>query len=120
VIGDLHWVESWYDCVHGRIQSNWCKREGRLVMDVVVPANTTAMVYVPATDPQSVEESGRSAKTQPGVSFLRLEDGRAVFEVGSGRYIFRSTVTGRSRPQANGAACGSAWQASSMKGNHAV
>ena len=26
IVGDLHWVESNYDSVHGRIDSNWRRR----------------------------------------------------------------------------------------------
>ncbi len=57
---------------------------------ITVPVNTTATVYVPATSAESVTESGKPAIQARGVRFLRLEQGRAVFEVDSGNYSFES------------------------------
>jgi alpha-L-rhamnosidase len=59
-------------------------------MQVTIPANTTATVYVPAKDAASVTEGGKPAAQAKGVKFLRLEDGAAVYEIGSGRYSFLS------------------------------
>ena len=50
-----------------------------------------ATVYVPAGDIASVTEGGVPAKDAPGVRFLRMEDGCAVFEVGAGEYAFAAT-----------------------------
>ena len=61
-------------------------------MDVTIPANTTALVSVPGTDPGKVGElgSGRAllAKNAPGVSLVGVENGAVVFRVGSGDYRF--------------------------------
>ena len=57
-----------------------------------MPANTTALVSVPGTDPGKVGElgSGRAllAKNAPGVSLVGVQDGAVVFRVGSGDYRF--------------------------------
>ncbi len=91
VVGDLHWVESSYESSHGRIVSKWRKRDGRLVLEVTVPANTTATVYVPAKDAAGVTESGKLVAQAEGVKFLRMENNAAVYAVGSGTYRFQST-----------------------------
>ena len=92
VVGDLTWVKGSYDSVQGRIVSNW-KREGKkLSMDIVIPANTTATVSVPAQDAATVTESGRPADRAAGVKFLRRESNAAVYAVGSGTYRFQSTL----------------------------
>jgi alpha-L-rhamnosidase len=57
---------------------------------VTVPVNTVAEVHVPAQTRTAVSERGRPADTAKGVRFLRMEDGAAVFEVGSGSYDFRA------------------------------
>jgi hypothetical protein len=57
-------------------------------LDVTVPANTTATVYVPTTDPTSVTESGQPAHRADGVELLRTVDGAAVYRVGAGQYRF--------------------------------
>jgi alpha-L-rhamnosidase len=90
MISNLNWVKAHHDSVYGRVISNW-KREGdKLAMEVTIPANTTATVYVPAKDAAGVTEGGKPAAQAKGVKFLRLEDGAAVYEIGSGRYSFLS------------------------------
>jgi alpha-L-rhamnosidase len=88
IVGELHWVEAWYDSPHGRIVSNWRKREGWLTMTLTVPANTTATVYVPAGADSAVTESGKPVEKVPGIRLLRREGGTSVFAVGSGTYQF--------------------------------
>jgi alpha-L-rhamnosidase len=88
----LEWVNCHHDSPYGRIVSNW-KREGKkLTMEVTIPANTTATVYVPAKDAAGVTESGKPAAEAKGVKFLRMENDRAVFEVASGSYEFQSQL----------------------------
>ena len=61
-------------------------------MDIVIPANTTATVSVPAQDAATVTESGKPADRAAGVKFLRRESNAAVYAVGSGTYRFQSTL----------------------------
>jgi len=90
VVGDLAGANVTYDCPYGHIVSNW-KREGnKLTMDVTIPANTTATVYVPAKDVASITESGNTMNQAAGIKFLRMENHAALFEVGSGSYRFCS------------------------------
>ncbi|MEI7928153.1 MAG: alpha-L-rhamnosidase C-terminal domain-containing protein, partial [Verrucomicrobiales bacterium] len=90
IMGDLTWVKAHYDSSYGRIVSNW-KREGaRVSMEVTIPINTTATVYVPSKDAAGVTESDKPAAKAAGVKFLRMENGAAVYEVGSGSYRFQA------------------------------
>ena len=94
MVGDVAWVYARYESVRGAIVCSW-KRDGlRLTLDVTIPANTSATVCVPAVDSDQVMEGGRAARLAPGVRPVRLEPGRAVFEVGSGRYTFSSRMPG--------------------------
>ncbi len=88
----LIWAKTSYDSIHGKIATYW-KRDGqRLTLDIVVPANTTATVYVPAKDAANITESGTAAAKATGVKFLRNDQGNAVFEVSSGTYKFVSEI----------------------------
>jgi alpha-L-rhamnosidase len=92
IVGDLTWVKAGYESVRGRIVSEW-KRDGRrLALNVTIPPNTTATVYVPAEDPDAVREGGRAAGRAPGVAFLWMDGAAAVFAVDSGSYTFRSVL----------------------------
>lgn len=84
----LDWVKASYRSIHGRIASQWKVEQGRFLLHVAIPPNTTATVCVPAADPRQVTESGRPAKAAEGVKLLRSEPGVQVFEVGSGEYRF--------------------------------
>lgn len=85
----LDWVKCQYESPYGAIISNWSKQDGIVTMNVTVPVNTTATVYV---DGQQVTESGKPAKQANGVTFLRMENDKAVFKVQSGTYEFKSVL----------------------------
>ena len=84
----MHWVNALSVII--MIMSGWKLEEGKLNLDVEIPANTTAIVFVPTTDPSTVREGGMLAGSSPGVKHVRDEKGCAVFEVGSGKYEFES------------------------------
>ena len=79
-----------YHSVRGLIVSDWTCENGSFALHAVIPANTTATVYVPAKDADGVTESGQPATKAEGVTFLRMEDNVAVYEVGAGVYRFAS------------------------------
>jgi alpha-L-rhamnosidase len=86
----VDWAKCEYESSYGMIRSDWQKKDGKLTMEITVPANTTATVHVPAKDADAVRESGEPAANAIGVRFLRVENGAAVYEVGSGCYEFSS------------------------------
>jgi alpha-L-rhamnosidase len=86
--GGLTAVAASYQSLRGRIASAWTIKDGTVTLDVTIPANVTATVYVPAADAASVTESGKPAATAEGVKLLRTEAGQPVFAVQSGSYRF--------------------------------
>jgi alpha-L-rhamnosidase len=84
----LEWVRCSYDSPYGRIETRWRLKEGRLNLEVTVPANTTATIYVPTAQPGAVKESGRPASES--VKLLRAEPGAALYQVGGGHYAFEA------------------------------
>jgi len=92
VVGDLTWVKSHFDSPYGRIISNWQCEGQKLTMEVTIPANTTATLYIPAKEANGVTESNNSAAKTKGVKFLRMENHAAVYAVESGTYRFQSTL----------------------------
>ncbi len=82
-VGDLKWVKASYDSLRGQIVSNWKRDDRNFTLDVTIPPNTTATVYVLA-------KSAKDVKADSGAKLLRMEDGRAVYAVGAGEYEFRS------------------------------
>jgi alpha-L-rhamnosidase len=93
--GGLTFAKAQFQSIHGKIVSDWKIRVGSFLFNIEVPANTAAEVFLPATNPGMVLEAGKSAFKVEGVKFLRMEDGNAVFAVGSGNYRFASPIPGR-------------------------
>ena len=89
----LEYARAEYRSIHGAIESGWRLDGTALELDVTVPANTTAVVRVPAADASQVKESGKPADSAEGVTFRRYDNGRAIYTVGSGTYRFTSTIT---------------------------
>lgn len=56
-------------------------------MDVEIPANTTATVYVPAAAANAVTESGGELAAK-GIKVTGTEDGYVAMQLGSGAYHF--------------------------------
>lgn len=91
--GGISSAKASYDSINGKIVSDWRISGGTFTLNVTIPANTTATVYVPAAGAESVTESGRSAFAgAEGVRFLRMEGDDAVFAVASGDYTFASKM----------------------------
>jgi len=84
------WVKAAYDSPHGRIACEWEKAAGKFTLHLEIPATATATVYLPARGANEVTESGRVASKASCVRFLRQENERAVYEIGSGTYQFVS------------------------------
>ena len=82
-VGDIVWVKASYDSIRGKIVSDW-KRDGQtFTLNVTIPPNTTATVFIPAKSADSVTK-------ESSATFLRMENGRAVFSITSGDYEFKS------------------------------
>ncbi|HVX47723.1 MAG TPA: family 78 glycoside hydrolase catalytic domain [Mycobacteriales bacterium] len=80
--GELTWATAALNCPYGRIESAWSLADGAVRLEVTVPPNTTAEVWVPTSDAAAVTEGGAPAPA------ARAEAGAAIFEVGSGTYAF--------------------------------
>lgn len=87
-VGDLRWVRASHNTVRGRISTAWEIMDGKFKLNITIPPNTLAHVYVPAKDAAHVTESGKAAVNMRGVKFLRMDGSAAVFAVGSGSYEF--------------------------------
>jgi alpha-L-rhamnosidase len=84
----LTWVKASYRSVQGLIASEWKTEGGKFLLNLTIPANTTAQVYLPTRDVGFITEGDKPASQAEGVKFLRNENGDSVFEVGAGEYKF--------------------------------
>ena len=90
VVGDLTWVKGSYQSVSGLISTDWKLRNGVFTLDVLIPANTTASIYIPSRTERNVTESGKQINKTNGVKFIKMKKEYAIYEIGSGSYHFES------------------------------
>ena len=88
IVGDLNSVKAHHISPYGKIQSEWTKDGNRFAINIVVPPNSVAEVYLPTSKVDLVTESGKPAVQSVGVQFLHIENGKAVYEVSAGSYQF--------------------------------
>ncbi|HEX2628427.1 MAG TPA: family 78 glycoside hydrolase catalytic domain [Chitinophagaceae bacterium] len=86
-IDELKYVNASYETPYGKVKSHWRKSvTDEFEWHINVPANATAIVYIPARTANDV--SGDVAAE--GVKFAGIEHGYAKYEIGSGSYTFIS------------------------------
>lgn len=86
--GGLTHVSASLDTYYGKLSNSWIVSGDKLVMDVEIPANTTATVFIPADDPEAILESGHPLTQVKEIQVIGSEDGYLVVKLGSGRYSF--------------------------------
>jgi len=82
--GDLTWAQGSYSSVYGRIASDWKILDGKLQLNVTIPANTEAEVWVPST-------GGLRELNGAPMGSVRKDGMYEVVHVGSGSYAFESS-----------------------------
>ncbi len=87
----IDWVKASYDSIHGEIVSQWKVDGDRFQLEVTIPANTTATVYVPAAEANRVTESGKPLSQSENLQVLEQQGDRVLVLVQSGSYCFVST-----------------------------
>ena len=90
LVGNLTFAAARTQSLYGTISSRWEKQGSSIQMNIAIPVNSTATVYVPATDVKTVTESGVDIPHAKGVIFRKMEGAYAVFQVQSGTYQFVS------------------------------
>ena len=73
---------------YGLVSSHWKTDNGQFNLDVEIPANTNATIYVPATDIKMISESGKPLSEIKDIQSGANENGYVVLEAGSGKYHF--------------------------------
>lgn len=89
--GNLTEVNASYQSNYGTIRSHWKTIENKIQLDVEIPANTSALIYVPAANADSVTENNKLVSASKEIKLIGKEGNYVVVELGSGKYSFSST-----------------------------
>ncbi|MDA3853124.1 MAG: family 78 glycoside hydrolase catalytic domain [Bacteroidales bacterium] len=87
-------AEAVYKSNYGNIKSSWAINDaGKLVYNATVPANTTATLYFPLNDSTDVVYEGTIlAENAVGVTFIKWDSGKAIYDLESGDYSFAVNI----------------------------
>jgi alpha-L-rhamnosidase len=88
--GNLTFARASHQSMYGTVSSEWKLDNSQFTLNAVIPANTSAEIYVKTDDPGKVTESGKPVSASPEIRFLKMEKGYAVYLVGSGSYSFHA------------------------------
>jgi alpha-L-rhamnosidase len=83
--GDLTFVKASHKTMYGDLTTSWKRDKDKFTLDVTIPPNTTATVWVPAQSPGDVV-------ADRGLKPLRSEGRAVLYELPSGTYQFQSTL----------------------------
>lgn len=84
----INYVKATYHSINGEIKSSWKKVGNKIVINVTVPVNTTANVFIPTENATNVLENGKALNSR--IKKDDFKDGYLKVEVGSGSYTFES------------------------------
>lgn len=91
-VGDLRWAEGSYQSLHGPIKVRWERTDGQFILNLEIPANTTATVRLPATRESAIFEGGQQAEGRKGVGTIVRKEQHVKINLASGKYEFRTTI----------------------------
>jgi alpha-L-rhamnosidase len=86
--GGFTYASASLDTYYGKLSSSWKVDGNKLSFHVEIPANTTATVFIPASDASSVFEGGKALTTIKEIQVVGKEEGYVIVNLGSGKYQF--------------------------------
>jgi alpha-L-rhamnosidase len=84
--GEMTGAEGYYDSMYGRIESAWNISGDSCFYRFVVPANTSAVLYLKANSIHNIAENGKALSLSKGVKYAGFNNGKHIFELQSGIY----------------------------------
>ncbi|MBT8044718.1 MAG: glycoside hydrolase family 78, partial [Verrucomicrobiae bacterium] len=91
IIPDLKWVKSSHQSIRGQIVSNWSVKGQQRNFEITIPANTSALVVLPARPDETLTESGQAIAKAKGVKLVKSGPDSHQLRIGSGHYRFSLT-----------------------------
>ncbi len=70
VVGDIKWVKARYNSIHGPIISEWTRAGSTLNLNVMIPANTSATIFVPSRSASEVTKNGKGIGRSGGFTCI--------------------------------------------------
>lgn len=89
VVGDIRSASSTYLSPYGEISCEWSLTDKEYQIKVSIPANSNAIVCLPASDAKQVTDFDRAISGHKEIRVLEKENTKLRLQIGSGTYLFR-------------------------------
>jgi hypothetical protein len=87
-VGDVTDTKGSYHSPYGTIKSEWRKEKDEFIIEVEIPVNTTATIYLHSTPTSKIMENGKGIKGRTDLRVVGFEKNKTKIRVGSGSYHF--------------------------------
>jgi len=86
IASDLKFVHASYQCPQGLIVSNRSMDENGFKWQIEIPANSRAVVYIPAISAAKIKESGAPFNLSKDIKMVDKTAEYTLLKIGSGKY----------------------------------
>jgi alpha-L-rhamnosidase len=84
--GNLEYVKAAFQSIHGKVVANWTIHLTNTVFSYEIPANTSAIIYLPTNNVANIQENNKALS--PAIKNMGVEGDWVKLQVGSGKYEF--------------------------------
>jgi len=88
MVNGINQAKASFQSPYGEIISGWEKTGDQIKMEVTIPVNTQALIYLPSENETFVTEGGKPLVQCSDIKIQGRETGRLVCQTGSGNYVF--------------------------------
>ncbi len=86
--GGFTYASASLDTYYGKVSNSWKIENHKILMDVAIPPNTNATIYLPSGDVEKIREGGKSLTAVKEITIGETKDGYVEISTGSGDYHF--------------------------------
>lgn len=88
----LSYAQAEYHSVYGEIKSRWERENDKLKLHIAIPANTTAIIELPAKGIRDITEGRIPISELSEIIVKGITDNRVILYLGSGTYDFEAKL----------------------------
>lgn len=85
----LEWAKGYHVSPYGNINVSWKKTDKIYSLELTIPANTTATIFIPAKAHSDILENNKPITSDENIQLLGFKNNVAELRIGSGNYHFK-------------------------------
>jgi len=84
----LNFSKASFESPYGTIASGWERKDGKVFLNVKIPANTKATICLPVNSAEKVKIGSKALSADPDLRNIRIRGEKVLADSGSGEYLF--------------------------------